>query len=582
MRNLAIAGMVILTAIMVATFASADSVGIGIKKTAPISGTGSSGSPLKIDVCLSGSAYVSNGTSWACGALGGVTDGDKTDITVSASGATWTIDVAAVTLAKMADLAADTIIGRANGAGTGVPTALTAAQVNTILPVATATVKGLVPTPPNNTTTFLRGDATFAAPPAEISGLTTNTIPKATSATAIGNSSVTDDGTTLTITTSPYVNNSTSKFGGGGGYTFVKFDEVNFHFNTNTAATGYINNSGYLDGTTQFRNLSIRDGKTAEIIGVTGSTKAVTMAGALAVTGAATLSSTLGVTGLSTLTGGFNSSAGPGTVGDFRGTVISPGSLTGTLADWAPTGHATATAIDMTLTGSVDLTGISGGVTGRILVLKNKNSIGYTLVIYDENVGSVAANRLDLAGDTPWTLRSGDSMVLQYLNSRWTQISGGRGFPGLWLTGDLAMGGASITGALNGTFTGTLAVSGNARFYAETRSDGKLYTGGTLQVGTMFNAIATSATMGTCGTSPSVAGGPVTGTITVGTGTVSSCAVNFGSTYDASPRCVATLASNTSAVALYISSASTTVLTIGCISTCNMASATINYHCTGT
>lgn len=31
---------------------------------------------------------------------------------------------------------------------------------------ATATASGLVPTPPNNTTTFLRGDATFAVPPA--------------------------------------------------------------------------------------------------------------------------------------------------------------------------------------------------------------------------------------------------------------------------------------------------------------------------------------------------------------------------------------------------------------------------------
>jgi len=31
-------------------------------------------------------------------------------------------------------------------------------------PSATATVAGYVPTPPNNTTTFLRGDATFAAP----------------------------------------------------------------------------------------------------------------------------------------------------------------------------------------------------------------------------------------------------------------------------------------------------------------------------------------------------------------------------------------------------------------------------------
>lgn len=47
-------------------------------------------------------------------------------------GTTRIVD-AAVTLAKMANLAADTIIGRANGAGTGVPTALTAAQVATII-----------------------------------------------------------------------------------------------------------------------------------------------------------------------------------------------------------------------------------------------------------------------------------------------------------------------------------------------------------------------------------------------------------------------------------------------------------------
>jgi hypothetical protein len=36
--------------------------------------------------------------------------------------------------------------------------------VNSDLPVMTATVGGAVPTPPNNTTTFLRGDGTFATP----------------------------------------------------------------------------------------------------------------------------------------------------------------------------------------------------------------------------------------------------------------------------------------------------------------------------------------------------------------------------------------------------------------------------------
>lgn len=65
------------------------------------------------------------------------------DVTSPAGSATTTIGAnkvltsmildANVTLAKMANLAADTIIGRANGAGTGVPTALTATQVLTIL-----------------------------------------------------------------------------------------------------------------------------------------------------------------------------------------------------------------------------------------------------------------------------------------------------------------------------------------------------------------------------------------------------------------------------------------------------------------
>jgi hypothetical protein len=157
---------------------------------------------------------------------GGVSDGDKGDITVSGSGATWTIDNTAVTLAKMADMATSSLIYRKTG-GSGVPevntlatlktdlgltgtnsgdqtsivgitgtlaqfnTAVTDAEIartdaaNTftgiqtfLTPIATgsvatmtATVGGGVPTPPNNTTTFLRGDGTFATP-AGGSGLT--------------------------------------------------------------------------------------------------------------------------------------------------------------------------------------------------------------------------------------------------------------------------------------------------------------------------------------------------------------------------------------------------------------------------
>jgi len=43
---------------------------------------------------------------------GGISDGDKGDITVSGSGSSWTIDSAAVTFAKIQDLNADVVLGR--------------------------------------------------------------------------------------------------------------------------------------------------------------------------------------------------------------------------------------------------------------------------------------------------------------------------------------------------------------------------------------------------------------------------------------------------------------------------------------
>lgn len=104
-------------------------------------GTTLVGNTLYFDRTDSLSAYTADLSS-----IGGVTDGDKGDITVSSGGATWSIDNGVVNNPKIADDAVDnlklsnmtqsTIKGRAAAAGTGDPTDLTAAQVRTIINVA--------------------------------------------------------------------------------------------------------------------------------------------------------------------------------------------------------------------------------------------------------------------------------------------------------------------------------------------------------------------------------------------------------------------------------------------------------------
>jgi hypothetical protein len=82
--------------------------------------------------------------TWAAPAAGGLSDGDKGDVVVSASGATWTVDAGVVTNAKLATVATATLKGRST-AGTGAVEDLSAATARTLLNVAdgaTRTIKG--------------------------------------------------------------------------------------------------------------------------------------------------------------------------------------------------------------------------------------------------------------------------------------------------------------------------------------------------------------------------------------------------------------------------------------------------------
>ena len=106
--------------------------------------TAYSGTGLDLNVTVVGGSgthtdwtlYVA-GARGATGPAGTVGDGDFGDITVSSSGAAWTIDNGVVSLAKMANLAQDQFIGRTT-ASTGVPeTATITAAARTVLDDAT-------------------------------------------------------------------------------------------------------------------------------------------------------------------------------------------------------------------------------------------------------------------------------------------------------------------------------------------------------------------------------------------------------------------------------------------------------------
>lgn len=185
----------------------------------------------------------------------GITDGDKGDITVSGSGATWAIDAAAVSNSKLSNVATSTFKGRVT-AGTGVPEDLTGTQATTLLDNFTSSLKGLAPASGGGTTNFLRADGTWAAP----SGGTGTNLSYTASTRAVASS--TGSGFTFPLVTSTEA--GLAPLSGGGTANFLRADA-----SWSTAVTS---------------------------VGGTGAVSGLTLTGTVTGTGNLTLGGTLAVT----------------------------------------------------------------------------------------------------------------------------------------------------------------------------------------------------------------------------------------------------------------------------------------------
>ena len=134
-----------------------------------------------------------------------------------------------------------TVIGNTSGTNTGDEVDMT------------ASVGGLVPTPPNNTTTFLRGDGTFATP-AGGGGITWNEVTGTTQAASVNAGYIANNAglVTITIPTTAAVGDVVRVTGkGAGGWLIAQNASEIIHFlgtNTTTGTGGSLASTGTYDG----------------------------------------------------------------------------------------------------------------------------------------------------------------------------------------------------------------------------------------------------------------------------------------------------------------------------------------------
>ncbi|HET8957337.1 MAG TPA: glycosyl hydrolase family 28-related protein [Microcella sp.] len=304
-----------------------------------------------------GDALAHDGTNWVVAA-----GGNSADVVLRGNATFGT-----VSLAAMANLAQSTIIGRAEGAGTGVPTALTPTQVAAIIDGENVTWTG--------THTFNGGSVTANVGTADIL-LGANP----------GGIGLFSGQATANVTNGDLVLNSASGIAINASGTAVT-----------SVATGAVEVTG-------------------TAIGLTSTGDTTIVAG-----GVLTLAATTQVQATSPFLANQFQANG---LMQWNG-IISP-TISADQNNWSPTGLGAANVIRVTASGAArTITGIAGGASGRVLVIINVGT-SFAVTLAGESASSTAANRIIALNEAEAEqLGLGHSSVLWYdsTSERWRIIA---------------------------------------------------------------------------------------------------------------------------------------------------------------